>query len=334
MEGIIGTTYRCNAKCYMCGTWKFPTKPTEEIRPELLKKLPRMTFTNITGGEPFLRNDIQEIVEIVRPKTKRIVISTNGFFTNRIIEFAKDNRDVGFRISLEGLPRTNDQLRGIKNGFDKSLRTLLELKSLGLKDIGFGITISDTNAKDLLELFRLANSMSLEFATAVTHNSYYFHKFDNQIVDKAMVAGELNKLIWEFLKSKRPKDWFRAYFNYGLINYIYGGKRLLPCEVGADVFYLDPFGKIRPCNGMDEIMGDLETHDFGDIWQSAEAQAARNKVAACAKNCWMIGSASPAMKKAFAKPAKWIIQNKFLPGKRDQFVLDFADKHLREELIP
>lgn len=153
MEGLIAVTYRCNARCHMCNTWQFPTRTQEEIRPEDLTSLPPMNFTNLTGGEPFLRRDLEDIIEAVRPKTKRIVISTNGFFTSRIINIAKKYPDLGVRISIEGLPRVNDELRGISHGFDKGLRTLLELKDMGMKDIGFGITLSDRNARDLLSLY-------------------------------------------------------------------------------------------------------------------------------------------------------------------------------------
>jgi len=187
MEGLLGVTYRCNAKCQMCNTWKFPTKKEEEVKVRDLEKLPRMRFTNITGGEPFLREDIEDIVKVIKKKSKRIVISTNGFFTERIINLAKKNKDIGIRISIEGLSRANDELRGIKNGFDRGLRTLIELKHMGIKDIGFGITVSDKNAKDLLPLYKLASAMKVEFATATVHNSYYFHKMDNDQNSKKLV---------------------------------------------------------------------------------------------------------------------------------------------------
>jgi MoaA/NifB/PqqE/SkfB family radical SAM enzyme len=295
----------------MCNTWQFPTKKEEEIQIEHIEKLPSMDFTNITGGEPFLRQDIEDIVGVVRKKTKRVVVSTNGYFTDRIVALAKKYPDIGVRVSLEGLPQANDELRGIKNGFNNGLKTIIELKHMGLKDIGFGITVSDRNAKDLLELYKLAKAMNVEFATAIVHNTYYFHKFDNKIEDPEMVSGEFEKLISEFLCSRKPKDWFRAYFNHGVINYINGGKRLLPCDVGSDVFFVDPFGEIRPCNAMEETMGNIKTRPFEEIWNSKEAADIRSKVKTCEKNCWMIGSASPAMKKDMSKPVRWILQNKF-----------------------
>ena len=111
---------------------------------------------------------------------------------------------------------------------------------MGVKDIGFGITVSDRNAKDLLELYHLSKMMKLEFASAAIHNAYYFHKFDNTFHEPEMVKEEFKKVVEELLKSRRVKNWFRAYFNYGLMQYIDGKPRLLPCGMGQDSFFVDP----------------------------------------------------------------------------------------------
>ena len=312
MEALIAITYRCNARCHMCNIWKNQTKKEEEITVEDIRKIPDgLAFANITGGEPFLREDIEEIVKTVLKKTKRLVISTNGYFTEKIVKLARKYPQVGFRVSIEGLPKANDELRGLKDCFDHGIRTLIELHELGLKDIGFGITVSDKNAKDLMELYHLAKWLNLEFATAAIHNTYYFHKQDNQFKDRKPVIDEFKKLIKELLKSNKPKNWFRAYFNYGLINYINGNKRLLPCEMGTDVFFMDPFGEVHPCNGINWSMGNIKKQSFNQIWNSKEAKEIRRKVKNCPKNCWMVGSASPAIKKQKFKVLKWILKNKF-----------------------
>ena len=313
MEACIIVTYRCNAKCHMCNTWQYPSQPKEEITPAVVDKLPGgLNFINITGGEPFLREDLADIVQVALSKTKRLVISTNGYFTERMIALARRFPQIGVRISIEGLPAANDRLRGMPDGFDHGLRSLLELRALGLKDVGFGITASDLNAMDMIELYRLADAMGLEFATASTHNSYYFHKHDNAFKDPEKVAREFEKISFELLKSRRVKNWFRAYFNYGMANYVRGGKRLLPCEVGTDMLFLDPYGKIMPCNGMDaELpMGDLTQQSFDEIWSSPQAAEVRAAVKKCDKNCWMIGSVAPAMKKDMLTPLRWIIKQK------------------------
>ncbi len=297
----------------MCNTWQYPTDPEKEIGPEIVAKLPTsLKFINITGGEPFLRDDLEAIIGTVLPKTERLVISSNGYYTDKMIDLAKKFPTIGVRISIEGLPEANDRLRGLPNGFDRGIRSLLGLRALGLKDIGFGMTVSDVNSKDMIELYRLADSMGLEFATASTHNSYYFHKHDNVFKDPEMVARAFERISCELLRTNRPKNWFRAYFNHGMANYVRGGKRLLPCEVGTDMVFIDPYGKVLPCNGMDNeaVMGDLTKQSFEEIWSSKQAQDVRMAVKKCSKNCWMIGSVAPAMRKDKLTPLKWIIKRK------------------------
>jgi len=164
----------------------------------------------------------------------------------------------------------------------------------------------------MIELYHLAKMMKVEFATAAIHNSYYFHRFDNKFDTPKIAIGEFKKLINELLRSNRMKDWFRAYFNYGLINYIKGNPRLLPCEMGYDGFFLDPLGEILPCNIIEESMGNLREMSFEEIWNGREAARIRQKVRSCQKNCWMIGSVSQQMHKYIWKPGIWILKYKFL----------------------
>jgi MoaA/NifB/PqqE/SkfB family radical SAM enzyme len=312
LHGSIIVTYRCNAKCNMCNVWHHPSDQQEEIGLETFEKLPEMFFANVTGGEPFIRKDLPDIIAILRRKSRRIVLSSNGYFTQRIISLFRKYPDIGIRISVEGLPKTNDTIRGIPEGFDRTLRTLLILREMGVKDIGFAMTLQDINAPDLTYLYHLAKALGYEFATASLHNSHYFHKLDNRIGDVDAVAEQIQKLIELMLKSKRPKEWFRAYYNHGLIHYIHGNPRLLPCEMGADGFFLDPFGDILACNGMNSKMpmGNLREQGWDDIWHSRQAADVRQAVRSCLKNCWMIGSAAPAIWHHPLKPMKWVAENK------------------------
>lgn len=327
----------------MCNRYKKPSKPDEEITLEAIKKLPPMYFTNITGGEPFIRTDLKDIVRELYKKSDRIVISTNGFFTDRIIDLCKEFPNIGIRISIEGLEETNNKIRGLDDGFNRGLTTLKKLVEMGMKDVGFGMTVQDGNAKDLVELYKLSDRMNMEFATASLHNSFYFVEAKNIIKDRIMVAQEFENLINELLKSKSPKKWFRAYFNHGLINYIFGQKRLLPCDMAFDTFFIDPYGDVMPCNGTKdkEVMGNLNKSSWDELWNSKEAEQVRCKVRNCDRNCWMIGSASPAMKKYIWKPGFWVIKHKFLnclKSKRysmyeNKIVFDYHDGKITKEKL-
>ena len=320
LNGTVIVTYRCNARCKMCNRYKAPSKPDEEISVDTIKKLPQMYFTNITGGEPFIRSDLKDIVRELYKKSDRIVISTNGFFTDRIIDLCKEFPNVGIRISIEGLEETNNAIRGLDDGFKRGYTTLKKLVEMNHPDVGFGMTVQDANAKDLVPLYELSNEMNMEFATASLHNSFYFVEAKNIIKDRPMVAENFEKLINELLKSNSPKKWFRAYFNHGLINYIYGQERLLPCDMAFDTFFIDPYGDVMPCNGTKEkeVMGNLNEQSWDELWNSKQADKVRAKVRCCNRNCWMIGSVSPAMHKYIWKPATWVIKHKFLRFFKDK----------------
>jgi len=296
----------------MCNRYKAPSKAEEEITIETIKKLPKMYFTNITGGEPFIRTDLKVIVRELYKKSDRIVISTNGFFTDRIIDLCKEFPQIGIRISIEGLEDTNNEIRGLNDGYQRGYSTLKKLCEMGMEDVGFGMTVQDKNAPDLVPLYNISNEMGMEFATASLHNSFYFVEAKNVIKDRPMVAKNFENLVNELLKSNSPKKWFRAYFNHGLINYIYSQKRLLPCDMSFDTFFIDPYGDVMPCNGTKdkEVMGNLNRQSWDELWNSPEAEQVRKKVRNCNRNCWMIGSVSPAMHKYIKTPALWVFKHK------------------------
>ena len=289
-----------------------PSRQEDEISIETIKKLPRMYFTNITGGEPFLREDLAEIVRELYKKSDRIVISTNGFFTERIIALCKEFPQIGIRISIEGLEHTNDSIRGLQNGFQKGYSTLIKLREMGMTDVGFGMTIQDKNAQDILPLYNISNDLNMEFATASLHNSFYFVESRNKIHDRPMVAKHIEQLVNSLLKSRSPKKWFRAYFNHGLINYIYSQNRLLPCDMSFDTFFIDPYADVMPCNGSHDkmVMGNLNHQTWDELWNSNQAEEVRRQVRQCKRQCWMIGSVAPAIRSHFLSPAWWVIRHK------------------------
>jgi radical SAM protein with 4Fe4S-binding SPASM domain len=312
----IITTYRCQMRCKMCDIWENPTDSKREIQAKELEMLPEFKFVNITGGEPFVRRDLEDIVEVMYRKSKRIVISTSGWHTERIIKMAERFPNIGIRVSIEGLSQKNDDLRGREGSFDRAMRLLLTLKQMGIKDIGYGCTVSNKNSEDMLWLYRMSRELGMEFATAAFHNSYYFHKDDNAITNQDEVINNFRLLMEELLKDKSPKSWYRAFFNLGLINYIREQPRMLPCEAGTANFFIEPYGDVYPCNGLEdrywkESMGNIrEVQNFEELWFSEQAQKVRGLVRTCPKNCWMVGTAAPVMKKYIKHPTAWVVKNK------------------------
>lgn len=319
VQGSLITTFRCNAKCNMCNIWKCPTKQEEEIDPSYYEKLPAGLRINITGGEATLRKDIDRIFEILYPKASLLELSTNGYNTEKIVELANKYPNILIRVSVEGLPKINDAKRGLVNGFDHALRTMLELKKTKCKNIGFSVVISPDNYKDLLHLYELCVALDVELGNSAVHNSWYFHKEDNQIVSEdALRQHEL--FVRALLTSKRRrlkdrlKDYGRAYFNRSIHRRLRGDESGYRPACGAltDFFFIDPDGNVSPCNGSAEEwkIGNIKEKPFEEIMASPEAAAALEKVKACQRNCAFIVTERHDMKRRPWIPIKWILKNK------------------------
>ncbi len=321
VQGSVITTFRCNARCHMCNIWEHPTNPSEEIKPSLMEKLPGGLRINITGGEPTLRKDIDDFFRILYPKSHLLELSTNGYHTDKIVELAEKYPDILIRVSVEGLPKLNDSLRGLPDGFDRALRTVLELKKTKCRNIGFSVVICDKNAKDLVMLHELCSYLGVELGNSVMHNSWYFHKFDNVDKDRSTAVAMEKSFITSLLKSPRPdfkgrlKDYGRAYFNRSILRRLEGDTTNYrpPCGAGTDFFFVDPFANVTPCNGSDEkwIMGNLNESSFDDIMHSRQAKTVMNKVKSCEKDCCFIVTERHDMVRKPWKPLYWIAKNKW-----------------------
>ena len=320
IQGSIITTFRCNAKCHMCNIWKYPTKPSEELDPKYLEKLPPGLRINITGGEPMIRKDVGEIFEVLHPKSHLLELSTNGYFTDRIVALAEKYPNILIRVSLEGLPKLNDKLRGLPNGFDHALKTILELKKTRCKNIGFSVVICDKNADDLVRLYELCAYLGVELGNSVMHNSWYFHKYDNLDEDREKVVKNEKDFIASLLQSRRRgvkaklKDYGRAYFNKSILRRLAGDSSNYrpPCGAGEDFFFVDPLGNIIPCNGSNEkwIMGNLKEASYEEIVNSKKAKEVMEKVKGCKENCCFIVTERHDMVRKPWKPIYWIAKNK------------------------
>ena len=79
----------------------------------------------------------------------------------------------------------------LKMGSNRGYSTLKKLVAMGMKDVGFGMTVQDKNAPDLVPLYHLSNELDMEFATAALHNSFYFVEDKNIIHDRPNGSQEL-----------------------------------------------------------------------------------------------------------------------------------------------
>lgn len=291
-------TYRCNAHCMMCHRHEHPSNPEDEFDPNLILKLPRMYAMNITGGEPFLRNDIMQIVENAHKRAYRVTISTNGTMPDRIMEVMRAYPSTALRVSVEGFGDMNDKIRGLYNGYTTVINLLLNLQIIGCKHIGISMTVSDDNYEEVLDMYDYCHRHGFEFATGAVHNSFFFESTDNTIQNKKEISETFIELAKRMRKEGTLKDKYRAIFNEELAKYVNGQEISFPCQAGKGFFAVSPYGDIMACVGSEqpEVMGHL-FNDFWEVWNSEKAQKIREKCTACTRNCCMSGHVGVAMRK-------------------------------------
>jgi len=309
-EAVIAITYKCNSRCIMCNIWKI-REHFGEVSPQDFLNLPEdLKDINITGGEPFLRSDLKEIIRIIKNRCPKanLIISSNGFATDLIVsqmrELLKIMPNIGVAISIDGMGEAHNKIRGIENGFEKATQTMRQLKQLGVKNLKIGFTIGEYNAKELFEVYNLAQKMETELSLTVVHSSDNYFGKDNEIKNKELIVEALNWLIKKELSSWNYKNWGRAYFAYGAREFVKTGKRVLPDYSGVLSIFVNPQGVIYPCDVSTVEMGNLKNIDNIDKLKC-------DGVNGCEKS-WMVCTARQSIKKHFIKVIIWIIMHKFL----------------------
>jgi Fe-coproporphyrin III synthase len=300
-SAIIAVTLNCNSRCIMCNIWQ--NRITNELKPEEYLKLPSsLTDINITGGEPFLRSDLVEIIKNMKTAAPlaRLVLNTNGFMPHRIIPMMKEiiriDPKFAFRVSIDGMGKKHDKIRRIPNGFKKILKTLEGVKKLGVHDIGVSFTLGNYNMGELKKVQAYCRRNSYEFSlTVATGSAIYFGK-DKQSyrpTDKKQTKKILQNAANYHFTQMTPKEIIRGWFVKRMLSYLETGKRALPCDAGDGFFYMDSLGNIYTCHLKPWIMGNIRKNSIQKILSN---RIHAEKVSVC-NDCWMVCTAKTMMRK-------------------------------------
>ncbi|MBI2471495.1 MAG: radical SAM protein [Planctomycetes bacterium] len=320
-DAVLAVTYRCNARCVMCDIWKSNSSQSAALEPRDYARLPTsLKNINISGGEPFLRNDLPEVVEVItkRCPNARLVFSTNGLspalVKKSLPKVLKVNPEVSIRFSVDGIGKIHQEMRGIEGAFDRVMSSLNIALDLGVKDAGLSYTATNTNLDQLLAIYYLTQQKKVNFTfCGVAHNSEiegYFTQGNKEINDLELLGQQLNYLVKKHLQTWDPNLLARAYYEYGIYFREVYKKRPLYCGAADVLFYMDPFGNIFSCNIANKLMGNIVDSDFEIIWKSTEADNSRIFAKKCPHQCWMICTVSPYLKKRPIIPLLWILVNK------------------------
>jgi len=316
-DAVLAVTYRCNAKCAICGIWR--SDPGDDPPVELFRKLPPfLTDINLTGGEPFLRDDLPEIHAACRKACRyaHTIISTNGLLTERIVEqmraMAKVERRIGIAVSIDGPAEVHDRVRGVPGLYAKAMETIEALRKARFRNLRIAFTGSPETIAHMTEVYNLSRDMGVQFTCAIEHSSqHYFHSSGPaQPMDRDELQRQFGIIMRRELASLRPKRWGRAYFLWGLYAFATGRGRLLPCRAGRSHFFMDARGDVFTCNAAPFRMGNLLHQDFESLWTSFAASRSRGKASTCRRGCWMMCTARPSIRAARLRVLAWALKRK------------------------
>jgi MoaA/NifB/PqqE/SkfB family radical SAM enzyme len=194
----LQVTRRCNLNCiYCCESGLVADVDISTIK-EIVDKLAENGLKRIciTGGEPLLRNDLEDILKYLKKKNLTVTLSTNGMALNeerlKNIQPYIDN----IRFSLRGLKEVHNRITGDKESFDKTIKAIKLSRKLGLP-ISVVVTVVSDNFEYMESLAKICEDNGVEklyfFSLIPRGRAIGIFNKENVPIDK--ISREYNRVM-------------------------------------------------------------------------------------------------------------------------------------------
>lgn len=295
-------TYGCQSRCITCNIWQM--KPTGELDlreiQTFAQRAPYLKWIEITGGEPFLRSDIVDIVRAFNDSSKGLYVltmPTNSLCNQdteirRIEEILKIGiPKVSITISLDGYRELHDKIRGIPGNFDKAMGMAARLRDLQktYKNLFFvfGYTMSKFNQGQLEKTIASVK----EIHPWVTYNNFhvnvgqisdiYYSNTDLDIrPDRNVIAEEIDTLV----KKRKPEfgaiPIIETAFLKKLVYYVKTGNTPMRGKSLDASLFMDSYGNVYPSIMWNRKIGNIRDvdYDLAKLWNNSEASEVRRLI--------------------------------------------------------
>lgn len=315
----FSVTNRCQSRCRTCQIWRLyhgevgqsprdlPTVTDELTLHEIARifaSLGHVYFFNVSGGEPFLREDLAEVFGLALKHLSPRVLHTptNALLPERIEQVTarvlQTMQDTGYdapltvKPSLDGVGAKHDAIRGVPGNFERVLETVARLKRLGERfpalHVEVGTVISRANMQDVAEIGDFVQTLGVEsYRNEIAEQRAEFFNRGDPITpsadEYAALMSGFTRQIRENLKSKRElarltESLRLVYYDYAIAT-LREGRQVLPCYGGITNVHINPYGQVWPCCvlGYDQPLGELRAveYDFWRVWRSEQAAKVR-----------------------------------------------------------
>jgi MoaA/NifB/PqqE/SkfB family radical SAM enzyme len=294
----LEVTRRCIAKCVMCNIWR-----TDRDLPEIGTErwvqilsdpaLADLRELDVTGGEPFLRDDLADLLlGVGRLSDERltrlhsVAITTNGFLTGRVLaavepvaaDYAGRGLGLVFACAMDGIGEVHDRIRGYRGGWAKLDRTIAGLAALrerhGNLVLGLKMTVSPHNVDQMDAVAAYAEEH--EMFTIISPCILTPARYGNLDLEEDLAFSEADiEAMKEFYRGSRFR-W--SYFARELLRYLDEGKMHKPCTAGFNYAFIRSTGELYPCPLIDFSPGNVLETSVGDLLGAAATARFRKGV--------------------------------------------------------
>jgi len=311
-ELIFSITDKCQFRCKTCfyadTMDSSDEKSVKGLSLEEIKKISSSigNFNKllVTGGEPFLRDDISDICHIfyIQNNIRHIHLPTNAFQTEKNLRGTENilkkcpNLNLTIGISIDGLESTHEKIRGIKTSFKRCVETAHNLAALKEKYNNLRLNvITVVNHLNIDEIIPLANFIKNELPVD-SHGPVPLRgdPYDKHLrpptskqweeLSKKLIEIQAN---WNNKRDENPLKRFirtnREGYMYKTYTDVMNGKNLpSQCQAGEIIGVLEANGDVRVCELKDPI-GNVKfyDYDFKKVWFSQSANEMRKTVKGC-----------------------------------------------------
>ncbi|MDD2851536.1 MAG: radical SAM protein [Desulfuromonadaceae bacterium] len=300
---IVFVTYRCNSRCRTCFYHEHLNNADSADLPltfyeALARSCGHLAWLHLSGGEPFMRQDIPELVAAFyrHAGVRRIGIPTNGLDSagieeksRRILELCPDSR-LNIVLSLDGLQDTHDYLRGVPGNWEKTIETIAMLKRLKAEKPQISLNIctvlNNRNVSEIPELFHFVRELGVDFHDIGLMRGDFPDR--NLILPLPEKVAEILKVTEEYARRYYEESpaypgmaAHRAarahrYINKTFLSFLRTGNKSQPCFAGDGFAVIEPNGEVRLCELTPTIGNLLETGgDFEAFWNKETTRRAR-----------------------------------------------------------
>jgi MoaA/NifB/PqqE/SkfB family radical SAM enzyme len=295
----LSVSYKCNSRCKTCNIHaRRATELSLEEWKTVFAKLGRNLFwTTISGGEPFLREDLPELVQSLYDQCRPSIINipTNGLLVNGIGNVVQkiathcSNAQIVVNVSIDEIGDKHDFIRGIPGSYQKAVATFKTLKKLPVTNLSVGIhtVISRYNVERIPEIYEELRSLNADsYITEIAEEREELCTIGSKITPSTEAYSRATDYLIDrlrrehFSKVGRIARAFRVEYYRMVKKVLEEHRQIIPCYAGFASAQIAPDGDVWMCCVKAESMGNLRdfNYDLKNIWFSERANSTRRSI--------------------------------------------------------